>query len=147
MAQINIATAKNKLELIDCYLKRLKEFENISLDDYLNNFKNQLIVERLLELIIKTAIDINVYILSKLNSESNLTKSEAFIELSKYKTISPELAKELAPSLGLKNHLIYEYCAIEHQRIFTGISIILKQYPLYVEQVKEYLISLDADNE
>lgn len=56
MVQTNIATAKNKLKLIVCYLERLKEFEKISLDDYLRNFKNQLIVERLLEVIIKAKV-------------------------------------------------------------------------------------------
>ena len=147
MAQINIATAKNKLKLIDCYLERLKEFENISLDDYLNNFKNQLMVERLLYLITQSAIDINKYILSKLNIEDNLTKSEAFIELAKNNIIAPELAKQLALSLGLKNHLVYEYDDIDHKRVFTAISFALQQYPLYVKQINEYLISLDVDNE
>ncbi|GEM_PF-7115654 len=56
MVQTNIATAKNKFKLIVCYLERLKEFEKISLDDYLRNFKNQLIVERLLEVIIKAKV-------------------------------------------------------------------------------------------
>jgi uncharacterized protein YutE (UPF0331/DUF86 family) len=146
MLKTNIATAKNKLELIDCYLERLKEFEKISLDDYLNNFKNQLIVERLLQLITQSAIDINEYILSKLNPENNFTKSEAFIKLSENNVIAPKLAKQLALSLGLKNHLIYEYGDIEPRQVFTAISFALQQYPLYVKQINEYLISLDIDN-
>lgn len=101
--QTNITIAKNKLELIAFYLEKLKEFENIGFDDYLSNFKNQLIVERLMEVIIKAAIDINEYILSKLNPENNFTRIEAFIELGKCNIISLELAENLASSSKLRN--------------------------------------------
>lgn len=147
MLQKNIATAKSKLELIGCYLKRLREFENIGFDDYLSNFKNQLIVERLLEIIIKAAIDLNKDILSNLNLEKSFTKSEAFFELSKSKIISSELAEKLVSSSKLRNQLIYKYYDIDNKKVFNTINFALQQYPLYVEQVNEYLISLDVDND
>ncbi|MDY6900717.1 MAG: DUF86 domain-containing protein [Cyanobacteriota bacterium] len=147
MVRTNIAIAKNKLELIVCYLEKLKELENIAFDDYLSNFKNQLIVERLLELIIKASIDVNEYILSSLNPENIFTKFEAFIELSKLKIISPELAENLSPSSILRNQLIYQYYDIDHKQVFNSISFALQQYPLYVEQINSYLISLSEDND
>jgi len=61
--------------------------------------------------------------------------------------ISPELAKQIAPSSGLRNRLVHEYDDIEPKQVFRAISFALQQYPIYVEQINLYLISLSEDND
>lgn len=146
MKNIETVIVTTRLELIARYLDNLKKFNKISLEDYLNNFESQLIVERLLQLMTQAAIDINEHILSKLNPGNSTTNFEAFIELGKYGVISSELGKQLAPSAGLRNRLVHEYDDIDSNQVFKAISFALEQYPLYVQQVNSYLISLDVDN-
>lgn len=136
-----------RLRLIIKYSNNLEEFRSIILDDFLADFRQQLVVERLLQLMAQAAIDINEHILSKLNPGNSLTNFEAFIELGKYGVISPELAKQIAPSAGLRNRLVHEYDEIDPRKVFKSISFALQQYPLYVRQINTYLISLDVDNE
>lgn len=57
-----------------------------------------------------------------------------------------ELGKQLAPSAGLRNRLVHEYDDIDSNQVFKAIGFALQQYPLYVKQVNNYLISLDVDN-
>jgi uncharacterized protein YutE (UPF0331/DUF86 family) len=147
MTNIDTAIVTTRLDFIARYLDRLKGFEQISLDDYLDNFDNQLIVERIVQLIIQAAIDINEHILSKLSPGNSATNFEAFIELSKYRVITPELARQIAPSSGLRNRLVHEYDEIDPQQVFNSIALALQQYPLYVRQVNSYLISLSQEED
>lgn len=147
MKKIDTVIITTRLEFITRYLENLKRFQVISWDDYYNNFDTQLITERLIQLMAQAAIDINEHILSKLNPGNSLTNFEAFIELGKYGVISPELAQQLAPSAGLRNRLVHEYDEIDPRKVFEAISFALEQYPLYVRQINNYVISLDVDNE
>jgi uncharacterized protein YutE (UPF0331/DUF86 family) len=135
-----------RLKLITKYYNTLEEFRSISLDEFLADFRQQLIVERLLQLMTQAAIDINDHILSKLNSGKCYTNFEAFIELGKSQVITPELAQKLAPSSGLRKRLVHEYDDIDPKQVFMAINFALQQYPLYVRQINSYLISLEEDN-
>lgn len=146
MTNIDTAIVTTRLEFIARYLDRLKGFERVSLDDYLVNFDNQLIVERILQLIAQAVIDINEHILGKLSPGNSATNFESFIELSKYQVLTPELARQIAPSSGLRNRLVHEYDEIDPQQVFNSIALALQQYPLYVRQVNSYLISLSQED-
>jgi uncharacterized protein YutE (UPF0331/DUF86 family) len=146
MTNIDTVIITTRLELITRYLDNLKHFEEISIDEYLNSFHQQLIVERLLQLMTQAAIDINDHILSKLDPRKSETNFQAFIKLGEYDVITPELARQLAPSAGLRNRLVHEYDDIDPNQVFMAISFALQQYPLYVRQINSYLISLSEDN-
>jgi uncharacterized protein YutE (UPF0331/DUF86 family) len=144
MTNIEPVIIETRLELIGRYLDHLKKSEGISLDDYLSSFEQQLITERLLQLMTQAAIDINDHILSKLKPGKSYTKFEAFIELGKYQILTPELAKQIAPSSGLRNRLVHD---IGPNQVFMALSFALQQYPLYVRQINSYLITLEEEND
>ncbi len=135
-----------KIKLIRKYYQTLENFSSISLEDFLVDYCQQLLAERLLHLITQAAIDINHHILSKLNIGNHNTNFESFTELTKYEVITPELAKQLAPSEELIKHLIYEYDEIDPNQVFREINFVLQQYPLYVRQINSYLISLNEED-
>ena len=136
-----------RLRLIAKYYNTLEKFRSTSIDDFLADFHQQLVVERLLQLMTQAAIDINEHILSKLNPGKSETNFDAFIELGQYGVISTELATQLAPSAGLRNRLVHEYDDIDPKQVFKAISFVLELYPLYVRQLNNYLISLDVEND
>lgn len=67
MTNIDKVVVATRLAFITRYLESLKRFEAISLEEYLNDFDKQLIVERLLQLMVQAAIETNEHILSRLN--------------------------------------------------------------------------------
>ncbi|MBE9006370.1 DUF86 domain-containing protein [Fortiea sp. LEGE XX443] len=146
MTKIDTVIITTRLDLIARYLDNLKRFEQISLNDYLLDFDSQLITERLLQLMAQAAIDINDHILSKLNPGKSETNFDGFISLGKYGVITTELARQIAPSSGLRNRLVHEYDEIDPSQVFKSIGLALQQYPLYVYQVNSYLISLSQDD-
>lgn len=146
MSNIDTEIVLVRLKLITKYYNTLEEFSSTSLDEFLNDFRQQLVVERLLQLMVQAAIDINDHILSKLNPGKSETNFDSFISLGKYGVITPELARKIAPSSGLRNRLVHEYDEIDPREVFKSISFALQQYPLYVRQVSSYLISLGQDD-
>jgi uncharacterized protein YutE (UPF0331/DUF86 family) len=146
MTKIDTVIVTTRLDFIARYLDNLKRFEQISLDDYLVDFDTQLITERLLQLIVQAAIDINDHILSKLNPGKSETNFNSFIILGQYSVITVELARQIAPSSGLRNRLVHEYDEIDPRQVFKAISLALQQYPLYVRQVSSYLNSLSQED-
>ncbi len=146
MTMIDAVIILTKLKLIKRYLQKLKTFEAISVNDYLNDFDKQLIVERLLQLIIQAAIGINNHLFSRLTQSGSASHFEVFIELGKCDVITLELAEELTNSVGLRNHLIYEYYDIDPNQVFKAISFALHHYPVYVQQISNYLNLLEVNS-
>ncbi|MBG1269359.1 type VII toxin-antitoxin system HepT family RNase toxin [Nostoc sp. WHI] len=146
MSNIDTEIVLVRLQLINKYYNTLEEFRSTSLDEFLNDFRQQLVVERLLQLMTQAAIDINDHILSKLNPGKSETNFNSFISLGKYGVITVELARQIAPSSGLRNRLVHEYDEIDPRQVFKAISLALQQYPLYVRQVSSYLNSLSQED-
>ncbi|MEQ9239078.1 DUF86 domain-containing protein [Coleofasciculus sp. E2-BRE-01] len=79
-----------RLRLIAKYRNALEEFRSISLNEYLANFRQQLIVERLLQLMVEAATDINKYILVRCYQISTVKYTDAFIEAGRQGIITAE---------------------------------------------------------
>lgn len=60
--------------------------------------------------------------------------------------MTPDLARQLAQSSGLRNRLVHEYDEIDPTKFFMAIDFALRQYPVYVLHINTYLSSLDVEN-
>ncbi|MGB3262997.1 MAG: DUF86 domain-containing protein [Microcoleus sp.] len=129
----------NRLQFIGNNLKQLRRFESMSLDDYLDSFDQKTISERIMELIIQAAVDINEHILTrKMNVVSNGNR-ESFLRAGELGIITIEVANELAKSGGLRNILAHRYLEIDYVSLLNSVRVALRYYPLYIQQVAEYI--------
>jgi len=135
-----------RINLLIKYLERMRGFESMTFDNYLNDFDAQLIVERLIQLMVECASDINSYLLVQLYQAAPATYFESFIEAGNRGLVTKELASELAQSAGMRNILVHQYQKINHQLVFDAIPKALKQYQLYIQQITAYLNSLEVNN-
>ncbi|MEL7037199.1 MAG: DUF86 domain-containing protein [Cyanobacteria bacterium J06592_8] len=135
-----------RLTVISEYLRELKRFESMSLEEYLEQFDQKIISERLLELIIQAALDINEHILKQGFKVEVSTNKESFLKSGECGILTLQLAGELAQSGGLRNILAHQYLNIDHTLLFGHVQKALKQYPLYIQQVTTYLDSLEVNN-
>lgn len=130
----------SRLKFMTDYLQELKRYNFMTLEDYLSSFDQKIISERIMELIAQAAIDINEHILTRDKNIQPLSNKDSFIKAGQYGIITPELATDLAMSAGLRNILAHKYLEINYVELFNGIQAALNQYPLYIQQVTEYLI-------
>ncbi len=135
MSRIDMELLQRKIKLLEEDLAKLKDYREISLDEYLKNQETQLVVERLLEKIAGRLIDINYHILKEEYETMPEDYYSSFIEIGKNKVISEEFAKEIAKSVGLRNALAYEYEEINQKMVFESINTALTQVPKYLHSI------------
>lgn len=131
MTDIEPAIILNKLDFMDTYLNNLESFGSITLEEYLDDYREQLVVERLLQLIIQVALDINRHCLKRLKIEQPKENADTFRAVSKMGIITPELAENLAQSAGLRNRLVHVYEEIDPVKVHEAIQKALQYYPIY----------------
>jgi len=135
MSRIDATLLQRKIKLLEEDLAKLKDYREISLEEYLGKQETQLVVERLLEKITGRLIDINYHILKEEYEVMPEDYYGSFIEIGKNKVVSEEFAKEIAKSVGLRNALAHEYEEINQKMVFESINVALTQVPKYLQSI------------
>lgn len=128
-----------RLNFIADNLLELKRFESMSFEDYVNSFDHRTISERIMEVIVQAAVDINEHILTRIYNVESVTNRESFVQAEQYGLITSEVAEELSKSAGLRNLLAHRYLEIDYVKLFQGVQVALNYYPIYIEQISEYI--------
>ena len=92
---VEVERVLRKLDFIEENLDDLKNFQDISLEEYLSNRHTQKIVERTLEIIFQAAIDANRHILKEGFQIIVGEYREGFTEMGKLKVLSDSLEQIL----------------------------------------------------
>lgn len=143
MKNINLELVQSKLNKLLDYINELKYFETLTLAEFLSDRHRQYTIERIIELVVQTAIDINKYILKKKSVNlNNLTSHQSFLEMSKFEIITDKLAEEIKESIDTRNVLAHRYFEISPEEVFVEIEDILEKYPLYVRQIETFVNSI-----
>lgn len=144
MSQLDFEIVLRKLKNIKKYLDQLQTKSQLSQADYEADFEQQLIVERLLHLLIESAIDVNTHIIVSSSQPPPETYRTSFLTMGEMGVISAELAKEVAPSAGLRNHLVHDYDDLDSEIVRQAIAIALNLFPQYLQQVRNYLKDIES---
>lgn len=147
MSNFDRVAIANKLDRMIDRIDRLKIYQQYNLEQYLKNTDVQIIVERLLELIIQAALDINKTLLKQVAGKSIERNFESFIEMGESGFIPVELARKIAPSGPFRNALAHDYDDLIHEQVFVGLRNALEQYPQYIEAIQDYLDSIEVNND
>ncbi|MEO0540662.1 MAG: DUF86 domain-containing protein [Cyanobacteria bacterium P01_A01_bin.105] len=118
-------------------LREIKD--SVTLEKYLTDRRQQLIVERLLHLVVEAATDTNNHVLSATQQSPPDDYYSSFPEAAKVGLISPDLAARLAPSTGLRNRLVHDYDDLDNVVVYHSIEFALVGYAEYVLHVQDYL--------
>ena len=130
---------KRKLSKLREYLRELQPFIKISLQDYLNDYKNKRTVERDIQLIVECATDINSHILVETQENPPKDYYVSFTELTKLHVLPHNFALSIAETAGLRNRLVHEYEEIKDKIVYRNIEKVLSLYQEYIEHILKYL--------
>jgi len=130
---------RRKLNKLIQYLKELEAAEEYTFADYLDNYFIKRTVERLLQLIVETATDINSHIAVDDGKKAANDYYESFILLSELDVFDRKFAYKIAPSTGLRNRIVHEYEEIDDQIVYNSIDDTLKMYKKYIEFIENYI--------
>ncbi len=150
MSQLDPEEIAQKLSRMVDRIDRLKQFEGLTLEEYLQDDLKQAAIERLLETIIDAALSINKTLLKRSaglipSNTQSFQNFESFILMGENNFIPTELANQLAPSGSFRNVLAHEYDDIDPTQVFNAFQKALSQYPQYVRAIQNYLDTLEED--
>ncbi|MBI5842815.1 MAG: DUF86 domain-containing protein [Chloroflexi bacterium] len=130
-----------RMKDLDQYLTELEPYVSIGIETYLKDREKRYIVERLIQLIVEVASDINRGILETRDVSPSETYYSSFEQLGKLKIIPRELSIRLASTTGLRNRLVHRYEDVEHMVVYHSAVRLLTAYRRYIKLLHKYLES------
>lgn len=92
-------------------------------------------IERLFQLIVDAAIDINTHIITSEHFPVPDDFPNTFIVLGEHKIIPIELAYKIAKSVGLRNLIVHKYGEVDVKRMVDDIKGNIDDYPRYMKEI------------
>ncbi|MEI6532993.1 MAG: DUF86 domain-containing protein [Candidatus Roizmanbacteria bacterium] len=138
---LNHEFIQRKIKLIQEDISRLEKVNLENQEDFLQNQQKQDAVERVLERIIMRALDINTHIVVEQSNPTEKVRGyeDTFHRLADLNILPREFAKDIAPSAGLRNRLVYEYDDINVSIIYHSAVKAIKQYSQYCQHLLNYI--------
>ncbi|MEK7208814.1 MAG: HepT-like ribonuclease domain-containing protein [Patescibacteria group bacterium] len=121
---------------LDQLLPLLKKEAREIIDDYLVLHT----VERLFQLIVDTAIDINTHIINQNNLSVPNDYQGTFTVLAENKIFPMEFALKISPSVGLRNLIVHKYGKVDIKKMVDDIRSEIGDYIEYIKLISEKFI-------
>ncbi len=124
-----------KVELFNQYLSELKELVGLGVNEILADTRNYHTAERLFQLLVDTAIDINTHLLKAQTGALPDDLQSTFRALSQANLLPPELADKMAPVVGLRNRIVHRYETLERRTFVELLEKNLSDFEKYAEVI------------
>ena len=136
---IDRSLVESKMADLQAYFAELQAISaNDSRDIIADNLKLRS-VERLFQLIVDTAIDINTHIIATSDISVPDDYQSTFIVLAQQKILPMDFAVRIAPSVGLRNLVVHRYGRVDVKRMVDDIKREIGQYHEYLKYVDVHI--------
>ncbi len=125
---------KKKLIAITSYLEDLRRHESISFDEFM---KRHYEIERIFELLIMTASDVVLHLITSRGEPAPASYRAAFMRAGELGILSAELSKNLSMSAGLRNILVHEYEEIDYTILHKSSPAALRDFSVFVKELSK----------
>ena len=139
MASLDKEMLPQKLLDMTKYLDDLESLRVPTFAEYKKDHIKRYAVERLIELIVEFATDINRHMASVLGESSPPTYYDTFAEMNNLNILPKALSFKLASTTGLRNRLVHRYEEIDHKVVYRSIDPLLENYRKYAVIIYDYL--------
>lgn len=109
-----------KLAELDQYIRQVKEYARISVEEYQSSWKTQRIIERTLQMMIETCVDIAGHIISDKAFRTPTSYSDTFKVLHENGVLPTSLFAKMDKMAKFRNVVVHHYDTIDAE-IVVGI--------------------------
>lgn len=127
----------NKLIKMEEYISELEGFKPETYNEYKNDQLKRYAIERLIQLIIDLALDINNILIKKLDHYPAQDYFSSFLELVDLEILPEEFARDIAPSTGIRNRLVHKYEKVNDKVVYQNLDKLIKYYLDYIKYVNQ----------
>lgn len=117
---VDKALILRKLAEVEEYLGQIREYENIAVEQYAQDWKIQRIVERTLQIMIETCVDIAAHIISDKGFRTPKSYADTFSILYERGILAEELFKKIDKMAKFRDIVVHHYDKVDAE-IVNGI--------------------------
>jgi uncharacterized protein YutE (UPF0331/DUF86 family) len=128
-----------KLSELETYRLQVNEFSNITLQKYKADWKTQRIVERTLQMMIETCVDIAGHIISDSAMRPPNTYADTFRVLFENHIIGPELFAILEKMAKFRNVIVHQYEEVDAEIVIVVLEKHLGDFEDFKKKVLSYI--------
>jgi uncharacterized protein YutE (UPF0331/DUF86 family) len=128
-----------KLSQMVEYLTALTPLPVLSYEDYLRQPLARYAAERLLQLLVDTAVDINAHCSVDLLGAPPQDYYDSFLKAAQAGVLPVAFAIAIAKSTGLRHRLVHQYEAIDHTIVHSAMTEAITQYTEYCRHITTFL--------
>lgn len=137
MSEFNVVVSK--LLKLKEYIEQLEKVKPKSYDEYTSDITIKYTVERIIQLIVDVALDLNNIVLAYMKKPPAADYFNSFIDLSVCGVLDNVFATSIAPSTGLRNRLVHEYEEINNEIVFNSIDRVIDMYKEYLVLISKFI--------
>ena len=127
---------EKKLELLDSYLSEIDPHIAADILVLVSDKDTIRILERLFQLIVDTAIDINRSFIESSDAVIPDTYQSTFYTMSEISLLENDFSGSIAPSVGLRNRIVHRYDDINMKVMVESIKKFVPLYGEYSQIIK-----------
>ena len=128
-----------KLSTLDEYLKQINEYANISLKNYAADWKIQRIVERTLQMMIETCLDVSGHIISDEKLRVPETYADMFRILVQNDILKDSQLEGFEKMAKFRNIIVHDYEKIDAEIVLGILEKNLKDFEGFKGAIIDYL--------
>ena len=130
-----------KLSELDEYYKQIREYKQITISLYSADWKIQRIVERTLQMMIETCVDLASHIIADQGYRIPKSYADTFKVLHEEKIVSGKLFNALGKMAKFRNVVVHHYDKVDAEIVVGILQRDLKDFIGYKEAVIRFLKS------
>ena len=139
MELVDKAVILRKISELELYQKQIREFSDITLQDYKADWKTQRIVERTLQIMIETCADIANHIVSDRGMRSPTSYTDTFKVLFENNIIDSELFTIMVKMAKFRNIVVHQYEEVDAEIVIFILKKHLGDFERFKEAILAYL--------
>lgn len=134
--KILITTKFNDLKT---YLKEVEPILTLPSHEIIKDYLKLRTIERDFQLIVDTMIEINTYVISRLNLTIADDYQSTFEILGENKIIPFDFALKIAPVVGLRNKVVHKYGNIDKKQMVEELKAGSKDFREFIKVMQTFL--------
>ncbi|HHV94858.1 MAG TPA: DUF86 domain-containing protein [Clostridiaceae bacterium] len=135
----NFEVIVEKLLKLQKYIEQIEKIKPSCYEEYISEITVKYAIERIMQLIVDTALDINNILLAYNNKPPAPDYYNSFIEVAECGVFDSIFAISIAPSTGLRNRLVHEYEKVSDEIVFNSINKFINLYKKYLSLIFKYI--------
>lgn len=130
---VDASLVGRRLSDLDTYLTQIREFANLSAEQYRSDWKTQRIVERTLQMLIETCADLASHAVSDAGWRPPTGYADTFRVLAENRVVDEGLAATLEQMARFRNVIVHQYTQVDADIVVHVLHNRLSDFARYRE--------------